>query len=70
MNTWKNKDPLSVKVRSVERIVGPKATDETCHIVMETQGKAPMWEGQSYGVIPPVCPRPALPQKLFLGAPR
>jgi len=53
MNTWKNKDPLSVKVRSVERIVGPKATGETCHIVMETQGKAPMWEGQSYGVIPP-----------------
>jgi len=61
MNTWKNKDPLSVKVRSVERIVGAKATGETCHIVMETDGKAPMWEGQSYGVIPPVSCLSLLP---------
>ena len=56
MNTWKNKDPLLVKVKSVERIVGPKATGETCHIIIETNGKAPYWEGQSYGVIPPVRP--------------
>lgn len=54
MNTWKNKSPLSCKVKSCERIVGPKATGETCHIIIETDGKAPMWEGQSYGVVPPV----------------
>jgi len=53
MNTWKNKDPLPCKVQSVERIVGPKATGETCHIIIETNGKAPYWEGQSYGVVPP-----------------
>jgi len=41
------------KVKSVERIVGPKATGETMHIVIETEGKIPFWEGQSYGVIPP-----------------
>jgi len=23
------------------------------HIVIETDGKIPFWEGQSYGVIPP-----------------
>mmetsp|Transcript_10138 Transcript_10138/g.11869 ORF Transcript_10138/g.11869 Transcript_10138/m.11869 type:complete len:368 (-) Transcript_10138:221-1324(-) len=53
LNTWKNKSPLLCKVQSVERIVGPKATGETCHIILETDGKAPFWEGQSYGVIPP-----------------
>ena len=41
------------RVKSVERIVGPKATGETCHIIIETEGKIPFWEGQSYGVIPP-----------------
>ena len=34
--------------RSVERIVGPKATGETCHIIIETNGDIPFWEGQSY----------------------
>jgi len=53
MNTWKNKTPLTAKVKSVERIVGPKATGETCHIIIDTEGKAPFWEGQSYGVVPP-----------------
>eukprot|EP00854_Cymbomonas_tetramitiformis_P017586 gene17586-20939_t len=53
VNTWKNKNPLPCKVRSVERIVGPKATGETCHIVIETDKKAPFWEGQSYGIVPP-----------------
>merc|ERR1711869_54879 len=38
---------------SVERIVGPNATGETCHIVIETEGKIPFWEGQSYGIVPP-----------------
>ena len=41
------------RVKSVERIVGPKATGETMHIIIETEGKIPFWEGQSYGVIPP-----------------
>ena len=45
--------PPQAKVRSVERIVGPKATGETCHIIIDTAGDIPFWEGQSYGVIPP-----------------
>lgn len=86
MNTWKPKQPFKGKIKSVKRIVGPKAralrahlpanrsnsefcvsfcallrpkavplqaTGETCDIVIETDGKAPFWEGQSYGVIPP-----------------
>lgn len=53
INTWKNKAPLKAVVKSVERIVGPNATGETCHIVIEHKGEAPYWEGQSYGVIPP-----------------
>jgi ferredoxin--NADP+ reductase len=54
MNTFNNKAPFKGKIKSVERIVGPKATGETCNIVIETEGKIPFWEGQSYGVIPPV----------------
>ena len=54
MNTFNNKKPFKATVKSVERIVGPKATGETCHIVIETRGEIPYWEGQSYGVIPPV----------------
>ena len=53
LNTYKNKTPFVGKVRSVERIVGPNATGETCHIIIEHGGKMPFWEGQSYGVIPP-----------------
>ena len=53
LNTYKNKEPFVGKVRSVERIVGPNATGETCHIIIEHGGKMPFWEGQSYGVIPP-----------------
>ncbi|CAD7704664.1 unnamed protein product [Ostreobium quekettii] len=53
MNTFKNKQPFVGEVISVERIVGPKATGETCHIRIRTKGKMPFWEGQSYGVIPP-----------------
>ena len=54
LNTFSPKKPFKAKIKSVERIVGPKATGETCHIVIETDGKIPFWEGQSYGVIPPV----------------
>lgn len=54
LNTFSPKKPFKAKIKSVERIVGPKATGETCHIVIETNGDIPFWEGQSYGVIPPV----------------
>ena len=54
VNTYKNKSPFLAKVVSVKRIVGPTATGETCHIIMNHEGKMPYWEGQSYGVIPPV----------------
>lgn len=54
LNTFGNKDPFKGKIASVERIVGPKATGETTHIIINHEGKMPYWEGQSYGVIPPV----------------
>ena len=54
VNTFNNKKPFKGKVKSVERIVGPKATGETCHIIIETNGEIPFHEGQSYGVVPPV----------------
>ncbi|CAM6090309.1 unnamed protein product [Calypogeia fissa] len=53
LNTYKNKEPYIGTVKSVERIVGPNATGETCHIVIDHQGKVPYWEGQSYGIIAP-----------------
>lgn len=53
MNTYKNKAPFTGTIKSVERIVGPNATGETCHIVIDHEGKVPYWEGQSYGIIPP-----------------
>lgn len=54
LNTYKPKEPYTATIRSVERIVGPKAPGETCHIVIDHGGNVPYWEGQSYGVIPPV----------------
>ena len=53
VNTFKNKAPFTGKVVSTKRIVGPKATGETCHIVIDHKGDFPFWEGQSWGVIPP-----------------
>lgn len=53
MHLFKNKEPFIGTVKSVERIVGPSATGETCHIVIEHGGDMPYWEGQSYGIIPP-----------------
>merc|ERR1719198_260585 len=53
MNTYNNKNPFKATVVSVERMVGPEATGETCDIIIKTEGKIPYWEGQSYGVIPP-----------------
>uniref|UniRef100_A0A7S2WKE6 ferredoxin--NADP(+) reductase n=1 Tax=Eucampia antarctica TaxID=49252 RepID=A0A7S2WKE6_9STRA len=53
VNVFKIKTPFTGKVVSTKRIVGPKATGETCHIVIDHQGDFPYWEGQSWGVIPP-----------------
>merc|ERR1712176_267898 len=53
MNTFTPKNPLEAEIVSVERIVGPNATGETCHIVIKTDGKIPFIEGQSYGIVPP-----------------
>ncbi|KAL3937155.1 MAG: hypothetical protein SGBAC_007661, partial [Bacillariaceae sp.] len=53
VNTHKNKAPFTGKVVSTKRIVGPKATGETCHIIIDHKGGFPYWEGQSWGVIPP-----------------
>merc|ERR1719384_2550963 len=52
-NTYKNKAPLTGKVVSTKRIVGPQATGETCHIIIDTDGDYMYWEGQSMGVVPP-----------------
>merc|ERR1719316_1350226 len=52
-NTFKPKEPFTGKIISCKRIVGPQATGETCHIIMNHEKKMPYWEGQSYGVIPP-----------------
>lgn len=54
LNLYKPKGPYTASIVSVERIVGPKAPGETCHIVIDHGGNVPYWEGQSYGVIPPV----------------
>lgn len=54
LNLYKPKGPYTATVVSVERLVGPKAPGETCHIVIDHGGNVPYWEGQSYGVIPPV----------------
>lgn len=53
VNVYKNKSPFTGNVVSTKRIVGPKATGETCHIVIDHKGDFPYWEGQSWGVIPP-----------------
>ena len=53
VNVYKNKAPFTGKVVSTKRIVGPKATGETCHIVIDHKGDFPYWEGQSWGVMPP-----------------
>lgn len=54
LNLYKPKEPYTATVVSVERLVGPKAPGETCHVVIDHGGNVPYWEGQSYGVIPPV----------------
>ncbi|XWS18017.1 hypothetical protein CRYUN_Cryun32bG0006000 [Craigia yunnanensis] len=53
LNLFKPKEPYTATIISVERLVGPKAPGETCHIVIDHGGNVPYWEGQSYGVIPP-----------------
>ncbi|GMH31044.1 hypothetical protein Nepgr_032887 [Nepenthes gracilis] len=53
LHLYKNKEPYAGTIVSVERLVGPKAPGETCHIVIDHGGSVPFWEGQSYGIIPP-----------------
>jgi ferredoxin--NADP+ reductase len=53
VNVYKNKEPFIGKIVSTKRIVGAKATGETCHIIIDHKSKFPYWEGQSWGVIPP-----------------
>ena len=53
LNTFGPKNPFTGKVVSVEKVTGAKATGETYHIIIQTDGKIPFVEGQSYGVIPP-----------------
>ncbi|KAJ8513586.1 hypothetical protein OPV22_004020 [Ensete ventricosum] len=53
LNLHKPKEPYTATIVSVERLVGPKAPGETCHIVIDHGGNVPYWEGQSYGIIPP-----------------
>jgi ferredoxin--NADP+ reductase len=38
VNVFKNKAPFTGKVVSTKRIVGPQATDETMHIVIDHNG--------------------------------
>jgi len=66
-NTFKPKSPFEGKIVSVTRIVGPKATGETCDVVIDHGGKMPYIEGQSYGVIPPgTNPKNGKPNKVRL----
>ena len=54
LHLYKAKEPYIGTIVSVERLVGLKAPGETCHIVIDHGGNVPYWEGQSYGIIPPV----------------
>jgi len=65
-NTYKNKTPFAGKVISTKRIVGPQATGETCHIIIDHKSEFPYWEGQSWGVIPPGTQENGRPHKVRL----
>jgi len=65
-NTYKNKTPFAGKVVSTKRIVGPQATGETCHIIIDHDGDFPYWEGQSWGVVPPGKQENGRPHKVRL----
>merc|ERR1719457_487731 len=41
VNVYKNKTPFTGKVVSTKKIVGPKATGETCHIIIDHDGDFP-----------------------------
>lgn len=42
VNVYKNKAPFTGKVVSTKRIVGPQATGETCHIIIDHKGDFPV----------------------------
>eukprot|EP01018_Ginkgo_biloba_P040218 Gb_24743 [translate_table: standard] len=56
LNLYRPKEPYTATIVSVESLVGPKAPGKTYHIVINHGGNVPYWEGQSYGVIPPMSP--------------
>lgn len=41
LNLYKPKEPYTATIVSVERLVGPKAPGETCHIVIDHGGNLP-----------------------------
>jgi hypothetical protein len=49
VNVYKNKAPFTGKVVSTKRIVGPQATGETCHIIIDHRGKFPVSTFLLYG---------------------
>ena len=57
LNTFSNKAPFIGKVVSVERIVGPKATGETCNIVIKTEVRGVLaWECSDRPMgLPSIC---------------
>ena len=46
--------PHIVTVLKVEKITGPNAAGDTYHVVFDHRGFLPHWEGQVFGVMPPV----------------
>jgi len=47
-----------LQIVSVKTLTGPRASGEVCHITLQTDGRIPFVEGQSYGIIPPVGAKP------------
>ncbi|TVU44733.1 hypothetical protein EJB05_04185 [Eragrostis curvula] len=52
LNTYKPKEPYTATIVSVERLVGPKAPGETCHVVIDHGGNVPYWEAKVTGENP------------------
>ena len=53
-NLYTAKAPQTATFVSVEKITGPNAPAQTYHIVFDHNGFLPYWEGQVFGVMPPV----------------
>ena len=53
-NLFTPEAPHTASFVSVEKITGPNAPAQTYHIVFDHNGFLPYWEGQVFGVMPPV----------------